>query len=63
MRTTKHPTDLSDAEADAIVAEFDAADDHTVIGEFRGVSASRRVVAAVRQRRPHPVARCRSQRS
>jgi hypothetical protein len=47
VRTTKHPRDLSVAEADAIVAEFDAAGDHTVIGrealaELRAAAAARR---------------------
>ena len=47
MKTTKHPRELSDAEADAIVAAFDTADDHNVIGrdalaELRAAAAARR---------------------
>ena len=29
MKTTKHPRELSDTEAEAIVDEFDAADDYS----------------------------------
>jgi hypothetical protein len=47
MKTTKHPRELADAEADAIVAEFDAADDYVVTGsdaltELRAAAAARR---------------------
>lgn len=47
MKTTKHPRELSDAEADSIVAEFDTADDYIVTGsdaleELRAAAAARR---------------------
>ena len=47
MKTTKHPRELSDAEAQAIVDEFDAADDYVVTGsdalaELRAAAAARR---------------------
>jgi hypothetical protein len=46
VKTTKHPRELSDAEA--IVDEFDAADDYVVTGsdalaELRAAAAARRV--------------------
>lgn len=47
MKTTKHPRDLTDADADAIVDEFDAASDYVVTGtaaleELRAAAAARR---------------------
>ncbi len=47
MKTTKHPRELSDAEAQAIVDEFDAANDYVVTGadalaELRAAAAARR---------------------
>lgn len=47
MKTTKHPRELSDAEAEAIVDEFDAGSDHVVTGtdalaELRAAAAARR---------------------
>lgn len=47
MKTTKHPRELSGAEAQAIVDEFDAADDYAVTGsdvlaELRAAAAARR---------------------
>jgi hypothetical protein len=47
MKTTKHPRELSDAEADAIVDEFDSGSDYTVTGaaalaELRSAAAARR---------------------
>ena len=47
MKTTKHPRELSDAEAEAIVDEFDAGSDYVVTGtdalaELRAAAAARR---------------------
>jgi hypothetical protein len=47
MKTQKHPKDLSEAEAAAIVAEFDDADDYEVetsqtLEELRAAAAARR---------------------
>jgi hypothetical protein len=47
VKTTKYPRELPDAEAQAIVDEFDAADDHDVTGsdalaELRAAAAARR---------------------
>lgn len=47
MKTTKHPRELSDAEAEAIVDEFDAGPDYVVTGtealaELRAAAAARR---------------------
>jgi hypothetical protein len=47
VKTTKHPRELSDAEAQAIVDEFDAADDYVATGsdalaELRAAAAARR---------------------
>jgi hypothetical protein len=47
MKTTKHPRDLTDAEAQAIVDEFDAGPDYVVTGadaleELRAAAAARR---------------------
>ena len=47
MKTTKHPRELSDAEAQAIVDEFDAADDYVVTGS--GALAELRAAAAARR--------------
>ena len=47
MKTTKHPRELSEAEAQAIVDEFDAAGNYVVTGsdalaELRAAAAARR---------------------
>ena len=47
MKTTKYPRELSDAEAQAIVDESDAADDYVVIGsdalaDLRAAASARR---------------------
>lgn len=47
MKTRKHPKDLSEAEAAAIVAEFDDADDYNIepsqtLEELRAAAAARR---------------------
>lgn len=47
MKTTKHPRELTDAEANAIVDEFDAGDDYVVVrsdalSELRAAAAARR---------------------
>lgn len=47
MKTTKHPRSLSDAEAEAIVAEFDAGSDHVMteadaLSELRAAAAAKR---------------------
>jgi hypothetical protein len=47
MKTTKHPRELSDAEAEAIVDEFDAGSDYVVtdadaLAELRAAAAARR---------------------
>jgi hypothetical protein len=47
MKTTKHPRELTDAEAEAIVDEFDAGSDYVVTGadaleELRAAAAARR---------------------
>ncbi len=47
MKTTKHPRELSDAEAAAIVEAFDAGDDYAVtdtdaLAELRAAAAARR---------------------
>ncbi len=47
MKTTKHPRELSGAEAEAIVDEFDAGSDYVVAGtdalaELRAAAAARR---------------------
>lgn len=49
MKTTKHPRELTDDEADAIVAEFDAGADYVVadadsLAELRAAAAARREV-------------------
>ena len=62
MRTTKHPRELTDAEAEALVEEFDAGSDYVVTGadalvELRVAAAARKAAesrieaAAVRARR------------
>ena len=47
MKATKHPREFSDAEADAIVEEFDSGSDYVVTGrdalaELRAAAAARR---------------------
>jgi hypothetical protein len=47
MKTTKHPREITDAEADAIVDEFDAGSTYVVTGaealaELRAAAAARR---------------------
>jgi hypothetical protein len=47
MKTTKHPRELTDDEAEAIVDEFDAGSDYVVTGtealaELRAAAAARR---------------------
>ena len=47
MKTTKHPRELTDAEAEAIVDEFDAGSDYVETGtdalaELRAAAAARR---------------------
>jgi len=47
MKTTKHPRELSEAEADAIVTDFDSGDDYVVVqsdalAELRAAAAARR---------------------
>lgn len=47
MKTTKHPRELTDAEAEALVEEFDAGSDYVVTGadalaELRAAAAARR---------------------
>jgi hypothetical protein len=47
MKTTKHPRELTDAEVEALVDEFDAGTDHVVNGadvlaELRAAAAARR---------------------
>ncbi len=47
MKTTKHPRELSEAEAQAIVDDFDAGSDYVVTGtdalaELRAAAAARR---------------------
>ena len=47
MKTTKHPRELTDAEAEALVDEFDAGSDHVVtstdaLAELRAAAAARR---------------------
>jgi len=62
MKTTKHPRELTDAEAEALVEEFDAGSDYVVTGadallELRVAAAARKAAesrieaAAVRARR------------
>ncbi len=47
MKTTKHPRELSEAEAEAVIDEFDAGSDYVVTGtdalaELRAAAAARR---------------------
>lgn len=47
MKTTKHPRELTDAEAESIVDDFDAGSDYVVTGadaleELRAAAAARR---------------------
>jgi hypothetical protein len=47
MKTTKHPRELSEAEAEAIVNDFDSGDDYVVVqsdalSELRAAAAARR---------------------
>lgn len=48
MKTSKHPRELSDAEASAIVDEFDSADDYVVTGSDP-LSELRAAAAALRE--------------
>jgi hypothetical protein len=47
MKTTKHPRELSQAEAESIVSDFDSGDDYVVVqsdalSELRAAAAARR---------------------
>lgn len=56
MRTSEHPRDLTDAEAEAVVATFDSGEEFVVatgdaLAELRAASRQQRCVRTARVRR------------